>query len=213
MLFHTDDGTGPAVVLVHGNGEDHTIFDKLIPVLSTNHRVVAVDLRGHGQSRPLDKGEALHYQDMADDVLELMDELNLERPALVGFSDGGIVGLLIASQHPDRLGKLIAMGANSNPDGISGNVRRGMKIAWFFTRSPKLRLMLDEPHLSADDLAKITVPTLLLAGSKDLIRETDTRFLARSIPNAQLKIVDGEDHMSYVVHSEKLYPLIAGFLG
>jgi len=211
-LFYEDTGSGSPVVLLHGNGEDHTVFDVLTRELSKNHRVIAVDSRGHGGSTKVEKGGALHYRDMAEDVAALIEELGLEKPALYGFSHGGILGLLIASEHPGLLSRLVTSGANTRPGTVKAFLRVIIRVMWFFRRSPLMRMMLDEPDITADDLRKISIPCLILAGEKDLVTENDTRFIAQNIPGAILKILPGEGHGSYIIHSEKLYPVIRGFL-
>lgn len=207
-LDYTVTGSGQAMILLHGNGEDKSIFDKLVPILAENHTVYAIDSRSHGGSQKI---KPLHYRDMAADVEAFIQTLHIEKPALCGFSDGGIVGLLLAIKHPDWLSRLILCGASLRPDGMKASIVRMMKIPYFFTRDDKLRLMLKEPDISPCDLAKITAPTLVLAGEKDMIKEEHTRLIAENLPNAELKILSGEDHGSYIVGSDKLAPLIAEF--
>lgn len=78
-------------------------------------------------------------------------------------------------------------------------------------KDPLTRLMLKEPHITKSDLSKITAPTLVLAGSKDMIKKRETKRIAASIPHASLKILSGETHSSYIVHSSKLYPVLDKF--
>jgi len=211
-IFYEDNGTGPAIVLLHGNGEDHTIFDKLTESLADRYRVIAVDSRDHGLSTRNKKGEELHYSDMAEDIVQLIEQLQLEKPALYGFSDGGILGLLIAEKYPGLLNCLMVSGANTNPKAVKFWLRWSLAVLCLFTPLPKLRMMLREPQIDSTALASITIPVLVLAGQKDLVLEADTRLIAGSIPRAILQIVPGEGHGSYIVHSEKLHGLLAPFL-
>ena len=108
---------GPALIMLHGNGEDHTIFDRAVDYLEQALTVYLVDTRGHGESSPV---REYHYQDMVDDLSEFIRKLKLERPAVCGFSDGAIVGLMFASQNPGVLSHLIACGANTSPETLGG---------------------------------------------------------------------------------------------
>lgn len=207
-LYYERAGKGAPLLLLHGNGEDHTIFRETIPLLAQGWEVIAPDSRGHGQS----EAAPLHYADMARDVAALIHVLGLPNPILCGFSDGGIVGLELALRYPGLLRGLILCGANADPAGLCFTSRAAMRVGYWFTRDPKLRLMLTEPNLTAADLHALTTPTLVLAGQRDLIRPAHTRYLAAQLPNARLRILPGETHGSYVIHSEKLASIILPFL-
>ena len=208
-LFYHKEGSGRPVILLHGNGEDHTIFDVAIKDLARSYTVYALDSRSHGKSDPV---PTLTYREMAEDVAAFIRQQGLEKPALVGFSDGGVVALLVALRWPDLPGRLVVAGANMTPAGIKQPWRTLMRVQSRISPDPKLDLMLTQPHLAGWQLTGITAPTLVLAGEKDLIDETQTRRIARSIPGAKLLILPGETHGSYVVHSDKLYPAMANFL-
>ena len=208
-LFYHKEGSGRPVILLHGNGEDHTIFDVAIRDLARSYTVYALDSRAHGKSDPV---PTLTYREMAGDVAAFIRQQGLEKPALVGFSDGGVVALLVALRWPDLPGRLVVAGANMTPAGIKQPWRTLMRVQNRISPDPKLDLMLTQPHLAGWQLTGITAPTLVLAGEKDLIDETQTRRIARSIPGAKLLILPGETHGSYVVHSDKLYPAMANFL-
>jgi pimeloyl-ACP methyl ester carboxylesterase len=150
---------------------------------------------------------------MAEDVAAFLRELAIEKPVLYGFSDGGIIGLLLAINYPEKLAKLIISGANVHPGGIKTIYRDLMKVGYFFTRSQKYKLMLTQPHISEVDLGNIVTPTLVLAGSRDIIKDEHTKTIARNIRGSELKILEGESHTSYVIHSAKLFKIIQPFLG
>ena len=208
-LFYHKEGSGRPVILLHGNGEDHTIFDVAMKDLARSYTVYALDSRSHGKSDPV---PTLTYREMAEDVAAFIRQQGLEKPALVGFSDGGVVALLVALRWPELPGRLVVAGANMTPAGIKQPWRTLMRVQNRISPDPKLDLMLTQPHLAGWQLTGITAPTLVLAGEKDLIDETQTRRIARSIPGAKLLILPGETHGSYVVHSDKLYPAMANFL-
>jgi len=208
-LFYNVRGEGPPVILLHGNGQDHTIFRTLIKKLSANYTVYALDSRDHGKSG---KVKRLDYVSKMEDVAEFIHILEIQKPIVYGFSDGGIIGLLLAIYHTDLLSKLIISGANINPDGVKTIFMVLMKIAYFFTRSNKLKLMITQPDITEEDLYNIKTPTLVLAGHHDIIKEEHTKRIARSIEGSELRIIPGESHTSYVLHNEKLYEIIKSFI-
>ena len=199
-LFYEKTGEGRPLMMVHGNGEDHTIFSESIEILKEYYTVYAVDSRCHGQSSASNE---LHYQDMADDMCALMDALDLRDVLFYGFSDGGIIGLL-AAMKTDRITTLVTSGANLTPGGVKQGLKALISLTYLFTKDQKMKLMLDEPHITAEMLGTIRAKTLVLAGSEDLVTEKETRLIADGIPNAELHIIPGEGHGSYIVHSEKL---------
>jgi len=208
-LFYEKTGQGRPIILLHGNGESHKIFDVLTGQLSPKYTVYAIDSRGHGKSG---KTKRLDYGDMARDIAAFINELGIEKPMLYGFSDGGIIGLLLAIHYPALLSKLIISGANTRPDGINNIWTFLIKASYCFTRSNKDKLMLTQPNITDAELNSIAIPTLILAGSKDMIKAEHTRNIAQNIPSSTLKILDGETHASYVINSEKLYGIIEPFL-
>ncbi len=208
-LFYEKTGRGDPLLLLHGNGEDHRIFDKVVTKLSNDYTVYALDSRCHGQS---EKTRELSYSLMAEDTREFIRQLHLQKPVIYGFSDGGIIGLLLAIRFPDLLSRLIVSGANLNPAGMDNRFVRRCKWMYRLTRSKLWRLMAYEPDISPAELNRIQIPVFVLAGEKDLVPEEHTRLIAEQIPNSTLKILEGEDHGSYVIHSEKLYRAIRDFL-
>ena len=124
--------------------------------------------------------------------------------------DGGIVGLLAAAHCP-RITTLIVSGANLTPEGVRAGLRLLFRVLYFFKKDPKTALMLNEPHITDDILNRITAKTLVLAGSKDIIVPEQTRRIAAAIPGAELRILEGESHGSYIVHNKAIGELILGF--
>jgi pimeloyl-ACP methyl ester carboxylesterase len=208
-LYYEKTGKGRPIILLHGNGESHKIFDKLIPQLSESHTVYAIDSRGHGKSTRV---KTLDYNIMAEDTVEFIRMLNIEKPVLYGFSDGGILGLIIAYKYPELLSKLIISGANIHPDGLKITYVKLFRLIYLITRSSKYLLMLTQPNISDEDLSRIRTQTYVLAGSNDMIEEEHTRHISECIPKSTVKILEGENHMSYVIHSPKLYGIIKPFL-
>lgn len=204
QLFYEVTGSGRPLIMIHGNGEDHTIFNEAAELLKDRFTVYLIDSRDHGQST---KVNDLHYSDMADDLLVFLNDLDLNDVTYYGFSDGGIIGLLLA-QKTDRISRLIVSGANMTPDGVKGWLKAVIKVMYFFTKDSKLRMMLNEPHITSGELAAIKVPTTVMAGSKDLVTRRETEAIAAAIPGSKLRILDGEGHGSYIVHKTKVAELI-----
>lgn len=203
-LAYTKTGQGNPLILVHGNGEEHSIFDESVQLLKEHFTCYCLDSRGHGESSPV---EEYHYQDMADDVDAFIHALGLKEVTFCGFSDGGIIGLLLAQKNKE-IKNLIVCGANTDPLGVKGSVLTVMRILYALKKDPKVFLMLSEPDISEEQLASIQAKTLVVAGQKDLIRLEHTRKIAAAIPGSTSRIVRGEGHGSYIVHSDKLGKLI-----
>lgn len=208
-IFYKKVGNGKPLILLHGNKENHTIFNKLIDALKDKFTIYALDSRGHGKS---DSARTFHYHDMADDVLRLIDELKLINPCFYGFSDGGIVGIICAIKKPYIFEKMILSGANITTKGLKPAIRLGMKFSYFFTRDNRTKMMLKEPDISTAELNKITCPTLVLAGEFDMISEKETKQIADGIPNSTLKIIKGKGHGDYVVNSDYLKNIIIEYM-
>ena len=206
-LSYEQSGNGRPLLLLHGNGEDHTIFDEAVGILSDYFTCFAIDSRGHGESDAVDE---LHYEDMASDVLAFLEELDLREVVLCGYSDGGIVALM-AARWTDRVSDLIICGANTRPRALKRKAY--LEILSEHRTDPNIynTVLLREPHISTDDLNAIRIRTLIVAGSRDIIQERNTRFIAENIPGAKLLILAGEDHGSYINHSIKIAYLILGF--
>lgn len=197
-------GHGAPMLFVHGNGEDHKIFGKTVNLLRDHFTCYLVDSRGHGKSSRVSE---FHYRDMAMDMVLFLDELHLENVTFVGFSDGGIIGLMAAGMT-NRITTLIACGANMRPEGLKALFSVPMRILNVFKKDPLLDLMIQEPDLTDEELRKIKADTLIVAGQYDLIRRKETDHIAKTVPRAKELIMKGQTHTSYVVHSGKLGKVI-----
>lgn len=203
-------GEGRPVVLVHGNGESHDLFDTEIEQLvSEGYRVYAPDSRGHGANEPL---EEYHYSDMAEDMYCFIRSLELNKPAFYGHSDGGIIGLMLEMIHPRTLGVLAASGANLTPEGLDKGFLEKYTRINKESPDPLLTLMLTEPHINPIELQKIKIPVLITAGENDLIIPEETKRIADNLPDVKLIILEGEDHGSYIENSEIMGNLLIEFL-
>lgn len=210
ICYERTGESGSPVILIHGNREDHHIFDVLAEKLSQNHVVYAMDTRGHGESAT---PKEYHYIDMAKDVINLIHALDIEKPYILGFSDGGIIALLVAINASELLSGIICCGANLTPAGLNHKDIREMKKDYKKTEDPRILMMLQEPDIHPEDLENITVPAMIFAGQHDCVRQKETETIAKYIPNASLQILKGEDHGSYIVNSSTLYQFIYNFIG
>ena len=183
-LFYEKQGTGKPLILLHGNEEDHRIFDEAIELLKKHYTVYAVDSRGHGQS---DKVLEYHYLDMAKDIQEMIEQLELKDVSLMGSSDGAIIGLLIGSLYPKLVDHLILAGVNVKPNGVILEIYQEMKEQYQKTKNPLIRMMLEEPHISNQQLHQIEAKTLLLAGSDDLIKLDHIERISHHIKTVSLE--------------------------
>ncbi|MBR4940992.1 MAG: alpha/beta hydrolase [Clostridia bacterium] len=208
-LWYEKRGEGRPLLLLHGNGEDHSIFSSLATALEDEFCIYLPDTRCHGKS---DDPKGISYGAMTRDIADFIRFTGMEKPICLGFSDGGIVGLMLAIEYPELLGGLITCGANTKPCGLSANYRIMCELKHFFTRDKLLKLMIDEPSIEVGSLAKIQIPTLVIAGEKDLIRENETRKIAGAIPGAELYVFEGESHDSYVSGCALLAPQIRRFV-
>ena len=202
ILYYERTGeAGENLILLHGNGEDHTIFDELIKAVSDHYCVYAIDSRGQGLSATPSE---YHYADMADDLIRFVDALRIDSPTVLGFSDGAIVALIAAASHPGTFKRIIACGANSSFQALTMSARSEIKRQYKKDGSPLTGMMLKEPDLFKENLSAIDCPVHLIMGQHDMVKEKDVRKIAQAIPDSQVTVLPKEDHMSYVIHSDKL---------
>ena len=208
-LHYAEVGVGKPVVLVHGNGESHDLFDTEIRQLAdAGYHVFAPDSRGHGANERLDE---YHYADMAEDMYRFIRELQLEKPLFYGHSDGGIIGLLLEIGHPGTLGAMAISGANLSPDGLDSKFREEYREHNRVQPDPLVTLMLTEPDIDPQLLGTIRIPVLVTVGEHDLILPEETQRIVQHLPNAKLTVVEDEDHGSYIAGSETMGRLLIDF--
>ena len=208
-LHYSVTGNGRPVVLVHGNGEDHHLFDVEIRQLSeAGYRVYAPDSRGHGLNVPMHE---YHYADMAEDIFQFIRVLGLEKPCYYGHSDGGIIGLLLELRHPDTLSRMAVSGVNLSPEGIDPDFVAEYTEINRRAPDPLITLMLTEPHIDPESLRQIRIPVLVTVGEHDLIIPAETQRIVSHLPHACQITVPGADHGSYIQGSEVMGRLLLDF--
>jgi pimeloyl-ACP methyl ester carboxylesterase len=207
-FYYETYGDGGPLLLIHGNGESIGSFKGQIGDFRSHHHVIAMDSRGQGKS---ELGTAtLTYEQMAEDTNALLNHLRLTQVKVLGWSDGGIIGLLLTIRHPEKVSMLAVMGANLQPDAaypwaVDGLVRKRAQITAQLasSKNPKplqmqlqlFDLLANQPHIPLADLATITVPTLVMAADRDVIRDEHTLSMFHAIPKSQLAIFPGATHM------------------
>lgn len=193
-------GQGKPLIMVHGNGESLDIFLEAAQVLKKYFTVYLIDSRGHGKSSPVDE---FHYQDMANDIKEFIEKLELKDVTYYGFSDGGIIGILLASQTR-YCRQYIVSGSNVDPNAVKPGLKIMMHVISKFKKDPLIELMIKEPHISKEEMANIQDDFVILAGSKDVIKESHTKYIHECIPNSRLEIIQGKTHGNYIVHQKDI---------
>jgi len=214
-VWYAEFGRGEPVLLLHGGLANSNYWGNQVPALAESYRVIVVDSRGHGRSTHDERPYG--YDLMASDVLGLMDFLKLPKAAVVGWSDGAILGLDIAIHHPERLSKLFAFAANSDPSGVA-DIAQSTVFNAYIARAEKEYQVLSptpdqyksfvdqiskmwetEPHFTAAQLRVITVPTWIVDADHDeAIKRENTEFMANEIPDAELLLQPQVSHFSFL---------------
>ena len=220
--YYETYGTGKPMLLIHGNGGSIASFKYQIPYFSKDYHVIAVDSRSQGRS--IDDNDSLSFEMMADDLNGLLDTLHVDSCYVLGWSDGGINGLLLAMRHPEKVKKLAVTGANLWPDSTAiepGSVREDMKEYNSLKEKPltpsakhdfKLfRLDCLEPHITTGQLNKISCTVLVIGGDHDLIRPAHTMLIAQSIPESYLWIVPNSGHGTLIEHKDLFNATVSEF--
>jgi len=215
QLWYATFGHGEPVVMIHGGLANSNYWAHQVEALQDRYRVIVLDSRGHGRSSR--DAQPYGYDLMASDVIALMDYLKIGKAAIVGWSDGAIIGLDIAMKNPDRVSGLFAFAANSDPSGVADISKSDVFNAFIARAGEEYRLLsptpgeynafVDEikkmwdtqPKWTAADLAKIKTPTWIVDGDRDeAIKRENTEFMAASIANAGLLIQPQVSHFSFL---------------
>ncbi len=209
-LYYEKAGVGPPLLLLHGNGEDHTIFSTITKKLRNHFTVYAIDSRNHGASQ---KTDDFNYEIMAEDIISFIQELHLKKVDILGFSDGAIVALLAAMKHKDLINKLLLLGLNLKPGDFITECLDYTKHMYENTQDPLYYMMLTQPQIELESLKTVNVPVLLVAGEHDIFKPETFVNISRALPNAELMIMKNHDHESYISNSDLLFDDVIRFLG
>lgn len=201
-VYYEIYGEGKPLVLLHGNGGSIRSRAAFIEEFSKKYKVIAFDSRCHGKSDcPVGY---LTYEQMADDVNKVLQQLGIDSANVWGHSDGGIVGLLLAIHYPGKVKRLLATGANLRPDSTA--VEPGLfpllnvmeqQVKADSIRYKQFLLLVQQPNIPLRDLQKIKSDVLIMAGDRDAIRVEHTMEIFKNIPGALLSILPGTTHFVY----------------
>ncbi len=203
-LYYETYGTGPDLILLHGNNESIFSFEKQVQEFAKYFRVTAIDTRCQGKSSCNE--ENLTYELFAKDTDLLMGKLGIKNAYILGWSDGANTGLILAEQYPSRVSKLALMSAilYNDDDSVDKNINNLLRKRMSDFKKQNIgkdnieyrltNLLLTEPHLTVKDLQKITVPVLVMTAEKDFIKLSHTELIAKNINNSILKIFKNAGH-------------------
>ena len=226
-MYYEQYGKGEPLLIIHGNGGSINNFLYQIPYFAKNYHVILADSRAQGKS--VDTRDSLSYEMMTDDLNALLDKLNLKSCYVIGWSDGGINGLLLAMRHPDKVKKLAVTGANLWPDTtavdpfiyhwamnmnkITRDSIKKMKVPTPEIKNELklLHLLSYEPHITVEQLHAITCPTLVIGGDHDALLPQHTMLIAQSIPNSYLWIIPNSGHSTPIYKRDQFNQVVSDF--
>ncbi|TSD62149.1 alpha/beta hydrolase [Inquilinus sp. KBS0705] len=226
-MYYEVYGKGEPMLIIHGNGGSIKNFVYQIPYFAKNYRVILADSRAQGKS--IDNKDSISYEMMADDLNGLLEHLKVKEANVIGWSDGGIEGLLLAINHPDKVKKLAVTGANLWPDSTAVDpfvytmVMKQNKIAQDTIKKMKsitdeqkndvklLHLLSYEPNIKVEALSKITCPTLVIGGDHDVINTKHTLLIAEAIKKSYLWILPNSGHSTPLVYHDMFNQVVGDF--
>ncbi|GAA4341329.1 alpha/beta fold hydrolase [Mucilaginibacter gynuensis] len=225
-MYYEVYGSGEPVLFIHGNGGSISNFSNQIPVFAEKYKVIAADSRAQGKSADLK--DSLSYEMMADDLNALMDTLHIKQAYVVGWSDGGIDGLLLAMRHPDKVKKLAITGPNlwtdstalapftynwiqTTTDSLAKVVAKPGAKAETKASYKLMHLMAVQPNIRLVQLHKITAPTLVIGGDHDVIVTQHLLDISKSIPQSYLWIIPNSGHATPISKKEQFNKIVGDF--
>jgi pimeloyl-ACP methyl ester carboxylesterase len=216
------DAKAPALIFLHGNGEDLHIFDSQVRYFSSFYRTICIDTRGHGQST---RGVmAFCFHTFAVDLIDALDELEIDKAHIVGFSDGAAIAMCLSLHAPERVASMVLLGANYSPKGLLLIPRLQiffvyacLTAASLFSKKMRKRkeiwgLMVYQPFLTIEELSQITVPTLIVTGENDMVSQRHNDEISRAIAGSKRLIIPGGDHFWIFKQPETFNRCIMEFL-
>lgn len=222
-MYYEVYGEGEPILFIHGNGGSMNAFENQVSTFAKKYRVIVADSRAQGKS--IDNSDSLSYEQMAEDFNALLNHLKIDSSYVVGWSDGGINGLLLAMRHPEKVKKLIISGTNLWPDttALDPWMYHGM-MSWYDSLSkapttPEIKhqrklvgLMTFQPHITTNDLKKVKCPTLVIGGDHDVILPRHTLLIAESISKSYLWIIPNAGHSTLISYKEDFNRVVMDFL-
>lgn len=229
-IYYEEYGQGDPLLLLHGGLANGSYWANQIPAFAEQYHVIVMDSRGHGRSSFDDT--PISYDLMSSDVLALLDHLEIPQTDLVGWSDGGNIGLDIALSNPDRLNKVVAYGANFDPTGVRLDIGSSDKFSAYIERaaadylanSPHperwdeflnniANMWATEPNWTMEQIASITTPFLILDGAEEeAIDLNQTKLMAVLMPNAELLLIPGTGHFAMFEKPDEFNQIVLDYL-
>ena len=216
-------GKGQPLLIIHGNGGSINNFIYQIPYFSQKYQVIIADSRAQGNSA--DKADSLTYEMMADDYAALLDVMKIDSAYVIGWSDGGINGLLLSIRHPEKVKKLAITGTNLVPDttAVPQQIWDMVNPAYTMLKNKAdkneqekssyklLRLLVEQPHIPLADLHTVQCPALVIGGDHDVIREEHTMLIYKNIPRSYLWILPASGHSTPIVYKDDFNRVVDRF--
>lgn len=230
QLYYATVGKGSPVVLLHGGLANSDYWGKQIPELAKHHQVIVVDSRGHGRSTR--DSRPYSYDLMSDDVVALLDTLHIRKADIVGWSDGGIIGIDLAIRYPERVNKIFAFAPNTRTDGVRPDTDKNPVFAQYIERAGDeyrrlsktpdkyddfvaqiSQMWASQPNWSDADLQKIKAPVVIVDGDHDeaIVRE-HLEYIANTIPGAGLLILPNTSHFAFIQAVREFNDAIINFI-
>jgi pimeloyl-ACP methyl ester carboxylesterase len=226
-MYYESYGEGEPMLIIHGSGQSITDMHYQIAHFSRSYQVIVADSRGHGKSGL--GTEALNYVQMMEDWNSLMDMLDLSNANVIGWSDGGIIALLLAIHHPDKVHKMATMGANLRPDdtaiytwaaefvagaieSVDEMIAKGDTSNDWQLMSQHLNMLKTQPNIPIEDVQKIEAPVLVINGDKDVIRNTHAMQIFNNLQKGHLAIMPGQTHFAPITDPEGFNALVEKFM-
>ena len=221
-LYYETYGQGEPLLIIHGNGGSINNFINQVPYFAKNYQVIIADSRAQGKST--DKGDSLSYEMMTDDLNALLDTLHLNACNVIGWSDGGINGLLLAIHHPEKVKKLAITGANLWPDttaidpfvynwamNLNKPSSKNDTTQQLKNQRKLGHLLAYEPHISIEQLHTIKCPTLVMSGDHDVILPRHSLLIAESIAQSYLWILPNSGHSTPINYKNQFNEVVNDF--
>lgn len=221
-MYYETYGNGEPLLMIHGNSGSIGDFLYQIPYFSKSYKVIVADSRAQGKS--IDLSDSISYEMMADDLNALLDTLHTDSCYVIGWSDGGINGLLLAMRHPAKVKKLAVTGANLWPDTTAvdpfvynwamkynDTLKKMQQIPEVKNELKLAHLLSYEPHITTEQLKKIQCPALVIGGDHDILLPKHTLLIAESIPKSYLWILPNSGHSTPVVYKDQFNEVVNNF--
>lgn len=221
-MYYEVYGKGEPLLIIHGNGGSINNFLYQIPYFAQQYKVIIADSRAQGKSA--DNGDSLSYEMMTDDLNALLDSLHLDSCYVIGWSDGGINGLLLAIRHPDKVKKLAVTGANLWPDtsavdafaynwamGYNKQLSKQQQTQEVKNQIKLAHLLSYEPHITLAQLHTIKCPALVIGGDHDVILPRHTMLIAQNISKSYLWILPNSGHSTPIFYKDQFNQVVGDF--